>query len=185
MPVDDPEFGKRLHAARLSGEEARQVEQTVRLAQLTGFHYPVLTALQPVVAEDQDASLRGLAAMGPDDWLDLAYAHGSPGGSPPAPFAYAARLQASVEELHPAATLVARLERGSLRFGHPGIDDARDFLARDPGFDLIGADLGALPEGENEITAAGVDALRMLRGLKRLGTYGARPPPCSAAASVA
>src|SRR5205807_10273001 len=108
------EFGKRLQAARLSGDEARQVEQTVRLAQLTGFNSPVLTALQPVVAEDQDASLRGLAAMGPNDWLDLAYAHGAPEGSSLAPYEYAARLQASVEELHPAATLAARLERGSL-----------------------------------------------------------------------
>jgi len=173
VPVDDPEFGKRLTAAKLSEEEARRVEQTVRLAQLTGFNYPALIALQPAVAEDDDASLRGLATIAPEDWLDVAYTYGAPAGSALAPYEYAVGLQARVEELYPAATLGERLQRGSLKFDHPGIDDARDFLVRNPAFDIIGADLDPLLDGGDagkSITPAGVAALRTLRGLKRLGT---------------
>jgi Tc toxin complex TcA C-terminal TcB-binding domain/Neuraminidase-like domain len=169
VPVDDPDFGKRLGAAKLSENEAHRVEQTVRLAQLTGFNYPALIALQPAVAGDDDASLRGLATLAPEDWLDVAYTHGVPAGSTLAPYEYATRLQTRVEESHPAATLGERLQRGSLKFDHPGIDDARDFLVRNPAFDIVGADLDPLLEG-GKVTPDGVAALRALRGLKRLGT---------------
>jgi hypothetical protein len=66
-----------------------------RLAALTRGNVSLTHALQRLLANEAEGSLRPLAALRPAEWLELVYAHGTPDGSTPA--AYAASLADSVK----------------------------------------------------------------------------------------
>jgi hypothetical protein len=133
---DDRELMSELRDVGLSADEAASVGRTLGLAELAGHHVPLVAQLQEVAATDPDASLRGLSRLRADEWLDLVYASGPPQLGLDAA-AYAERLQAQVEEMHPTATLAERLQDGSPLLDLPGMAEVRDYLREHPDGDLI------------------------------------------------
>jgi hypothetical protein len=109
LPADAPDLLEILETAGLNYAEAIGVQRTLRLGDLTLGHAPLVHALQEQVAADDDASLRSLANLPTDRWIDLAYAHGTPVGADLDAPGYAASLESKIEALHPAETLAARL----------------------------------------------------------------------------
>ena len=102
---DDPGLVDRLAAIPGLEDHAAEVARTLRLGVLTAGHLPMVRALQSRLADDADGTLRPLAALRPDEWLDLAYTHGTPDGSAITPVAYADAMAASVEKQHPTAAV--------------------------------------------------------------------------------
>lgn len=101
---DDPGLVDRLAAIPGLEDHAAEVARTLRLGVLTAGHLPMVQALQSRLTDDTEGTLRPLATLRPDEWLDLAYTHGTPDGSAITPVAYADALAASVEKQHsPAA----------------------------------------------------------------------------------
>jgi hypothetical protein len=95
---DDPQLVKRI--AEVSGfdGDAIAVASALRLGALTGCHLAMVQALQlRLQAEESDGTLRPLAALRPDEWLDLVYTHGTPGEITITPDAYADALSVRVE----------------------------------------------------------------------------------------
>ena len=102
LQPDDPILANRI--ADLSGFDVvrgAQVAQTLQLAVLTGGYLPMMRALQRRIQETEKggATLSFLVTLRPNEWLDLAYEHGTPDGSTPA--TYADALAASVERQYP------------------------------------------------------------------------------------
>jgi hypothetical protein len=172
------ELGARLEAAGLSHAEAVGVKRTLRLGDLTLGHPPLVRALQERVAADDDASLRALAAVPGDRWLDLAYAHGTPEPGSDSPdggleaAGYAASLERRVEALHPTATLAAQLAAGRLVVTRPGFGELGAFLADNPTLDVVGTPVETIAaearfdhvEDKDRL----VEAVRQLQRLKAL-----------------
>jgi hypothetical protein len=138
-----PELSARLEAAGLSHPEAVGVQRTLLLGDLTLGHPPLVRALQERVAADDDASLRALAAMPGDRWLDLAYAHGTPDPRNDSldgrlsEAGYAASLERRVEALHPTATLAAQLAAGRMVVTRPNFGELGAFMTDNPTLDVI------------------------------------------------
>ncbi len=169
-----PDFGDRLQAAGLSRAEAVGVHRTLRLDEITLGHAALVRSLQDRVAGDEDASLRSLATLPTDRWLDLAYAHGAPPAESVGAADYAARLEGRIEELHPSASLAARLATGRLRIARPGFGELGAFLADNPSLDVLGTPVEDIAD---QARFTGVDdkdrllgALTELLRLKALST---------------
>jgi Tc toxin complex TcA C-terminal TcB-binding domain/Neuraminidase-like domain/Putative peptidoglycan binding domain len=173
-----PALGARLEAAGLSHAEAVGVQRTLLLGDLTLGHAPLVRALQERVAADDDVSLRALAAVPADRWLDLAYTHGTPGPGSDSPdggldeAGYAASLERRVEALHPTATLAAQLAAGRLVVTRPGFGELGAFLTDNPTLDVVGtpADTIAAEARFNHVEDKDqlVEAVRQLQRLKAL-----------------
>src|SRR5205823_211679 len=86
--------------------------------------------------EDSEGTLRALAAVQPDEWLDLTYTHGTPEGRAITPVAYADALAASVEHQYPTAALAANLMEGRRLAQLPGLVNINRFLRENPSFDI-------------------------------------------------
>jgi hypothetical protein len=162
-PATDEELHRRLEATGIGRAEAVAVVRTVRLADLTLDHTALMRPLQDWLARETEPSLRPLAGVTPDRWLDLAYAHGAPAGSDLGVPAYAAHLTLAMERAHPVATLAAQLQTGSVRVARPGFDRLPAFLAANPRADIVGTPGRGLTD-DPELGAA-LDALRGLRAL--------------------
>jgi hypothetical protein len=126
-----------LKAAGFSQGQASGIERTLRLADVTLSHPPLMQHLQQMTAMDPDGSLKSLTALGRDQWIDMAYAYGIPAGANQTPEAYAKQLEAAVERFHPTAMLAARLNSGDLVITRPGFEKAGAFLNKNPDFDII------------------------------------------------
>jgi hypothetical protein len=171
--ADAPDLGERLKAAGLSATEAVAVQRTLRLGDLTIDHAPLVQALQEHVAADDDASLRSLANLPSERWLDLAYTHGAPAGSDLDAPGYAASLESRVEELHPAATLAAKLSTNRLAMTRPEFAELSTFLAENPAVDLLGTSVDTIAADARFEHVRDwdqlVDGLRQLQRVKALG----------------
>ena len=146
VPVSDPKFTSALTDAGLSPEEAIGVERTLKLAQLTLNHVPLLNQLQQIAQKDKDASLRSLAAIASDQWFDMAYAKGAPAAGNLNEQDYARQLQNALQRLQPSATLVSRIDDASLP-ALPELADVSTFLKNNPDLDISAANLQNLPDG--------------------------------------
>ncbi len=112
--IDYKQLPEQLKAAGFSQEQSSGIERTLRLADVTSSHQPLMQHLQQITAADADGSLKPLAALGRDEWIDMAYAFGVPAGVNQTPEQYAKQLEAAVETFHPTAMLAARLNSGDL-----------------------------------------------------------------------
>ena len=177
-----------LQEAGLPGSAADSVVRAVRLADLADGHVPLVADLQPLAGDG--VSLRPLASVPADTLLDLAYEHGVPSGEgagdvPPAGDArptgagspevdFARRLYAKIEELHPTATLTARLAGGGSLPNIPGGEEVAPFLERHPDFDVLATPidpyLEQIPPDPATDPARIATALRAVRGLRTLAT---------------
>src|SRR5207244_10581352 len=80
---DDPKLAEKIAAVPGFDGDAAAVARTLRLGALTGKHLPLMTALQYRFQDtaDDGGTLHALAQIRPDEWIDLAYAHGTPDGA--------------------------------------------------------------------------------------------------------
>jgi hypothetical protein len=175
---DDPNLVNRI--ADIPGLErnaAVGVARTLRLGALTGGHLPLTQTLQDRLQSggESEGTLRPLAALRPDEWLDLAYTHGVPDGTAITPVAYADAIAASIEQQHPTAALAAHFTEGRRLAQHPALTDVGTFLQGNADFNIVTANLnavidkeklGGVPEPQH---AQLVDGLRALQRMKVLG----------------
>jgi hypothetical protein len=173
LPADTPDLVEMLETAGLSRAQAIGVQRTLRLGDLTLGHAPLVQALQEHVAADDDASLRSLANLPTDRWIDLAYAHGAPVGSDLDAPSYAASLESKIEALHPAETLAARLSAGRLALTRPEFAELSTFLADNPAVDLLGASVDTIAADARFENIRDrdqlVEGLRQVQRVKALG----------------
>ena len=178
LRVDDPNLVNRITAnVGLDRSAAVGVAHALRLGDLTGGHVPLAQALQVrlIQAEESEGTMRPLAAIRPDEWLDLAYTHGVPEGTAITPVEYAESLAMSVEQQHPTASIRAHFTDERRLAQHPRLADVGTFLRNNTDFDIMTANLNAVTdqaklEGVPEPRQAQlVDGLRSLQRMKVLG----------------
>ena len=141
--VDDASFAKQLGAAGISGPRILDIQRTLRLGVLTRQHPALTRRLQSLAKAKGDSSLKPLAQLQNDDWLDLAYSFGPPPGASIAPEEYASQLAASIEKLHATPALVAKLSGNSLAVSQPGFAAVGDFLKTHEDFDFAKTNINA------------------------------------------
>jgi len=167
---EDPDLVKRIAGIEgFDGNSAPAVARTLRIGALTGGHLPMARALQSrLQAEgESEGTLRPLASLGPDEWLDLAYTHSAPEGITLTPVAFADALSAGVERLYPHAALAAHFKDKRRLAQHAALAEVGTFLLGDhQNFDIVTANLNAI-KGQPEQLVDG------LRSLQRMNTLGA------------
>jgi hypothetical protein len=170
---DDPKLAEKIAAVPGFDGDAAAVARTLRLGALTGKHLPLMTALQDRFQDtaDDGGTLHALAQIRPDEWIDLAYAHGTPDGASLTPPEFAATLAAQVEQLHPTPALAARLASGGAFAQHPLLAGVTTFLGDNPGFDLVAANLNTLEKSAE--LRSGTDVGQLGRGLLALQRFNA------------
>jgi len=70
VDVEAPEFQDQARKSGLSARDARILTRSLRLAKIADGHLPAITALQPLLTDDNDATVAGLASVTPQRWLD-------------------------------------------------------------------------------------------------------------------
>ncbi|HLG55464.1 MAG TPA: neuraminidase-like domain-containing protein [Vicinamibacterales bacterium] len=145
---DDPKLVDRI--ADLPGFKSNghavEVARTLRLGALTRGNVPLAHALQrrTQLGDEAEATLRPLTTMRSDEWLDLAYTHGTPNGS--TPVAYANVLVADIERQYPTEALAAQLTKGRRLAKQPMLANVAEFLRVHPTFDIATANLNLLTQ---------------------------------------
>ena len=173
---DDPDLDDKIAAIPGFDGDRGGVARTLRLGALTGGHVPLAHALQrwPQFSDERTGTLLPLAALRPDEWLDLAYTHGTPNGLAMTPAAYAEALSASVERQYPTAALVAQTRVGRRLARQPVLTHVGTFLEKNKTFDIVSANLNVLAE---EADLGGIaepeQLVEGLRALQRLNVLGA------------
>ena len=76
---DTGELWKQAKASGLS-KAIPVLKRTLALSKLTGRYVPLMRALQTKSNAKDDGTLRPLAALKPNEWIDLVYEHGAPAG---------------------------------------------------------------------------------------------------------
>ena len=114
-----------------------------------------------------------LAKLRADEWLDLAYTHGTPDAMTITPVAYAEALAKSVEQQHPTATLAAHLTDGRLG-QHRALTLVSPFLSDNPTFDIVAANLNTVIEdADPDHLAEAEELVAGLRSLQRMNVLSA------------
>lgn len=173
---DDPQLVEKVAAVAGFDGDAAAVARTLRLGALTARHLPLTKALQARLqqAEENEGTLRPLAMMRPDEWIDLAYAHGTPEEIAIAPAEWGATLAAQVERQYPTTALAANLMEGRPLAQHPLLTGVDTFLRDNPTFDIVSANLNALRDQTKLDSVTDPDQLgRGLLALQRFNSLGA------------
>jgi hypothetical protein len=157
-----PALWTRAEAAGL-GDRLADLRRTLELDAITSGHLPLIAALQ-ATAQDGAApdSAQGLAALTQAQWVDLAYAHGTPRALALAPADYAQQLQRTVEQRYPCAVLRERLRAGTLHIAGLPSAAAVQLLSNHPDFDIRADNV------DQFIGRIGADAAELGPGLRRL-----------------
>jgi hypothetical protein len=173
---DDPQLVERIAAIPGFNGDASGVARALRLGELTAGHLPMVEALQSRLkaTDDSEGTLSPLAALSEDEWLDLAYTHGTPDAEAIDPVAYADRLATVVEEQHPTAALAAHLLEGRGLARQPVLADVGAFLRDNPTFDIATANVDALDQAKLDGVADRDRLQQGLVALQLLNTLGAR-----------
>lgn len=168
VTVESEDFMSRMQ--EILPEESHRIDlrRTLRLGELTMQHTELVKALHPIAQESEDDSLRSLASITPDRWLDLAYAHGTAPGSYLETEIYARRLEEQVEEQEPTAVLVHRLQALPFFAEMPEYSGLASILRENGGFNIQSGDIGKFAE-EAGLDEQQKSALRRLQQMKRIG----------------
>lgn len=141
---EDADFNAKAVAKGLGTEEAKLLRRTLRLSRLTATHPPLVKALNKHIGAianggTADDSTVKLATVTTADWFKSVGEAGLPGGSNIEFTAYALALERAVEDSHPTATLVDRIDPKRPRFGArvPYAEDVHVFLTATPSFDIV------------------------------------------------
>jgi hypothetical protein len=156
--------------------DAASVARTLKLSVLTAGHLPLVAALQTRLGGERtgDGTLKPLAAIQPDEWLNLAYTYGMPLGAAATPAAYADSISATVEQQYPHAALVAHFANGRRLSQHPALSEVAAFLVANQNFDIVAANINAVKSQSNLAGVKQPDQLvEGLRSLQRMNAVGA------------
>lgn len=169
---EDPNLVDRIRSIPGLEGDATKVARTLRLGALTNGDVPLMQALQSrfqngATTEDEE-TLRPLAALRPDEWINLAIVHGSLEGTTITPVARAEALAAHVERLHPTATLAAHLTGGRRLANQPVLADVGTFLQENPHFDIVTANLNTLSSEAEPGSVEETQHHHMIEGLRVL-----------------
>jgi len=134
---NDPKFDKDLLEAGLSPRQVVAVRRSLLLGKMSLRQAAMAKALQHMTAGDEDASLQSLAALRPDEWIDLAYTHGTPADAGMDPAAYARHLRLKIEHLHPSEVLKTLFKAKRMRIERPGFEEVGAFMEDNPAFDIV------------------------------------------------
>ncbi len=163
---DDPKLVERIASIPGFNGDAVGVARTLRLGALTQGHMPLVQALQARLGKDNDGTLRPLAELRPDEWLNMVYNYGTPDTLSITPDAFADALSATIEQAHPTATLAAHINGGRRLAKHPLLSEASTFLKNNPDFDIVTANLNMLRE---DTQLEGItDPEKLVTGLRAL-----------------
>ena len=169
---DLKEITNKLSESGLTDLKQVMVERTLRLDAFTMKNLALVKRLQEITKKDKDASLSSLAGVPTDQWLDLTYSADVPSDTSLSEEAYASHLIAAVEDMHPTATLAARLKEGVFPFVRPGLMEVGLFLKENPDFDIVKANLETFVEKANFNQVADregvIESLRSLQRIKKL-----------------
>jgi len=160
-------FNKKVDAIGFTSIEKITLQKTLRIDKLTLSHPPLMEALHNYVKSDTDASLKPLAIIHNDQWIDLAYTHGVPTGSMQAPEDYAMQLANGVEDRLPAASLANKISNEEILFNQPGINKLTQFLNPANDFDIVNGDIKSIISDRLDDESKGL--LKKLQNLKKLG----------------
>lgn len=173
LNADDPHLVSRIAGLRGFDGDAAAVARTIRLGALSDGHLPLITALHPLLDSEAEGSLRPLAALRPDQWLDLAHEYGTPAGSDLDADGYASELAFRVEREHPTAALAAHLDENRQLGNISAAQPAAAYLTEHPEFDIVTENLDVLLDAadadDNELLRAQVSGLKSLQRLNTLG----------------
>lgn len=155
-------------AAGFNKPQALQLRQTFYLGDVTQKNIALMGVLQPMVADDKQGSIQPLAALTPNDWLNLAYEHGTPPQSIVSPAEYAEDLQLAVENLVPHAALKAKLDSDNFVLIPRSFVGVKAVMAKYKDFNIAKTNIDQFAEDNKSITPETTSALRKLQHLKRL-----------------
>lgn len=167
VPVESSDFMARFEPLIPDEAQRQELRRTLRLGDLTMKHTRLVEALQPVAATAGDDSLRALASIPPDRWLDLAYEHGVPPHSSITAETYARQLEESVETLAPTAALARTIETDTFFRTAPGYSALVPTLQQHAAFDVVSGDIEAFSRqaGLDEEQGAALRTLQRVKGL--------------------
>jgi hypothetical protein len=169
VPVESDDFLRKLEPLVPNESRRRDLRRTLRLSQLTRAHAPMIEALQPTAMASGDDTIRGLASVPLDRWIDLAWDHGVPPASSLTPVEYAREMEEEVERKAPTATLAARIETHPFLSSTPSYAALIPALQKHSSFDVSSGDIEAFAK-DARLEPAQQRALHRLQHLKRLGT---------------
>ncbi|HQN65090.1 MAG TPA: neuraminidase-like domain-containing protein [Methylophilus sp.] len=161
------DFVEQAVSAGLNNAQALQLRQTLYLGEITQNNIPLMRALQPKVADDKQGSLKGLASLTPNDWLNLTYENGVGSIGLISHARYAENLQDSIEKLMPHEVLKAKLDADSIKFLPLNFANVKTVLAKHKDFDIVNSNIDQFAE-DNKIDSKTTSALVKLQHLKRL-----------------
>ncbi|MEO6720605.1 MAG: neuraminidase-like domain-containing protein [Ferruginibacter sp.] len=164
LDPDAKDFATKIAHIDFTPAEQTKLQQTLRLDKLTQNNPALISGLQTFVAKDQDASLNSLASLQPDEWIDLAYEHGTPAGTFIETEVYAKQMEMAVEERLPTATLVNKINNGFLFQDQPGIAEIAKKLEANTVFDIATGDVKSIGLDQQKTAL-----VQKLQNLKKLG----------------
>ncbi|MEO7797021.1 MAG: hypothetical protein ABIY47_04760 [Opitutaceae bacterium] len=144
--ADDPKLIDHIEEIVGFKDHGIALARTLRLAALTGGHLPLVSALQLrlIKVKESEGSLAPLAALQPNDWLQLVYAHGTPSGVKITAVAYADALTKRVEEMYPHDALRVHFRQRRRLARLPALREVALFLHDNPGVDILGSEPNTL-----------------------------------------
>ena len=160
-------FLEQAKMAGLNNSQALQLCQTFYLGDITQKNIPLMKVLQSMVADDKQWSMKFLASLEPNEWLDLVYEHGTPPLSILTNAEYAENLQTAVEKLIPHEVLKVRLDSDTITFIPSNFANIKEVLTKYQDFDIANSNIDQFVE-DNKIDLKTAAALAKLQHLKRL-----------------
>jgi Tc toxin complex TcA C-terminal TcB-binding domain/Neuraminidase-like domain len=154
-------------ASGLTKTQSIQLRQTMYLGEISKNHIPVIKALQPKLVDEKEGSIKSLVTLTPNDWLNLAYEHGTPPQDNVTRAEYADALQIAVEKLMPHEVLKSKLESGSLLFTAPKFSGVQAAFAEHPEFNIATTNIDLFAD-DKKIAPDTTSALKKLQHLNRL-----------------
>lgn len=154
--------------AGFSKAQALQLRQTFNLSDVTQKNVPLMNALLPQVSGDKDGSLKGLATLKPNDWLNHAFEFGTPPQSFVTHAQYAGNLQTSLENLVPNEVLKEKFKDDSFVLIPQEYNGVKAVINKYKDFDIAKTNIDEFAEGNKGIKPETTKALRKLQHLKRL-----------------
>lgn len=164
LDPDAADFMDKTKAIELEPNEQNTLRKTLRLGKLTMNHPPLMIALQTYVAEDDEPTLKSLAGLAQDQWIDLAYTYGVAAGNVSSPEAYALQLAQATEDRLPTVSLYHKIKTDEVLAHQVGSAEILTFLEQQPDFDIVAANLDDLALDDES-----KGLLQKLQNLKKVG----------------
>ncbi|MEO8147526.1 MAG: neuraminidase-like domain-containing protein, partial [Bacteroidia bacterium] len=168
LDPDADDFADKIAPIDFTPAEQTKLHQTLRLGKLTQNNPALIQGLQTFVTNDVDASLKGLAAIQSDEWIDIAYTYENPAGSFMEPEVYAQQMEKEVEQRLPTASFVNRINNKYIFNDQPGITEIAKKLSDNTSFNIAKDDVKDFAK-KNGLNEEHTTFIQKLQNLKKVG----------------